>query len=62
MEKTIVIGGSIAGKFAAKALSRIFRQVMILEAGQEWTEKTPRRRVAQSLHPSRFIKRWARSD
>ena len=35
MEKTIVIGGSIAGKFATKALSRIFRQVMILEAGQE---------------------------
>ena len=39
MEKTIVIGGSIAGKFAAKALSRIFRQVMILEAGQEWDRK-----------------------
>ena len=56
MEKAIVIGGSIAGKFAAKALSRIFRQVVILEAGQEWTEKTPRKRVSQSFHPHVLLK------
>ena len=56
MEKAIVIGGSIAGKFAAKALSRIFKEVVILEAGQEWTEKTPRMRVSQSFHPHVLLK------
>ena len=56
MEKAIVIGGSIAGKFAAKALSRIFKEVVILEAGQEWTEKTPRKRVSQSFHPHVLLK------
>ena len=56
MEKAIVIGGSIAGKFAAKALSRISKEVVILEADQEWTEKTPRKRVSQSFHPHVLLK------
>ncbi len=51
LEKAIVIGGSIAGKLAAKALSDFFQEVMILEAGEEWNEKSPRKRVPQSHHP-----------
>ena len=39
MEKAIVIGGSIAGKFAAKALSRIFKEVVILEAAKSGQKK-----------------------
>lgn len=56
MEKAIVIGGSIAGKLAAKALSHTFRQVIILEAGEKWEEKTPRKRVPQSYHPHVLLK------
>ena len=56
MEKAIIIGGSIAGKFVAKALSRTFQQVTILEAGQEWKEKAPRKRVSQNFHPHVLLK------
>ncbi|MBM7587431.1 flavin-dependent dehydrogenase [Bacillus pakistanensis] len=56
MEKVIVIGGSIAGNLAAKALSHTFRQVIILEAGQRWKEKAPRKRVPQSYHPHVLLK------
>ncbi len=55
-ENAIVIGGSIAGKIAAKALSESFRQVTIIEAGQEPTEKAPRKRVPQSYHPHVVLK------
>ncbi len=56
MEKAIVIGGSIAGKLAAKALSHSFRKVIILEADQRWEEKAPRKRVPQSYHPHVLLK------
>jgi flavin-dependent dehydrogenase len=56
LEKVIVIGGSIAGKLAAKALSHTFRQVIILEAGQRWKEKAPRKKVPQSYHPHVLLK------
>jgi flavin-dependent dehydrogenase len=56
LEKAIVIGGSIAGKLVAKALSSSFQQVIILEAGQEWKEKTPRKWVPQSYHPHVLLK------
>lgn len=32
--KAIVIGGSMAGKFAAKALSTSFKEVIIIEADE----------------------------
>ncbi|MDM5188816.1 glutamate synthase [Bacillus sp. DX4.1] len=54
--KAIVIGGSIAGKLAAKALSQSFQEVIILEAGEEWSEKSPRKRVPQSHHPHVLLK------
>ncbi|WP_440603727.1 NAD(P)/FAD-dependent oxidoreductase [Bacillus sp. GB_SG_008] len=56
LENAIVIGGSIAGKLAAKALSHSFQKVIILEIGEEWTEKTPRKRVPQSYHPHVLLK------
>nr|WP_090996568.1 glutamate synthase [Bacillus sp. 491mf] len=56
LETAIVIGGSIAGKLAAKALSHYFQQVIVLEMGEEWTEKTPRKRVPQSYHPHVLLK------
>lgn len=39
LDRAIVIGGSIAGKLAAKALATSFRQVIILEAGSVWKKK-----------------------
>ncbi|WP_141540415.1 glutamate synthase [Bacillus cereus] len=56
LEKAIVIGGSMAGKLAAKALSDFFKEVIILEAGEEWNEKSPRKRVPQSHHPHVLLK------
>ncbi|MBC6973387.1 glutamate synthase [Bacillus sp. Xin] len=56
LEKAIVIGGSIAGKLAAKALSDFFQEVMILEAGEEWNEKSPRKKVPQTYHPHVLLK------
>lgn len=56
LEKAIVIGGSIAGKLAAKALSDFFQEVMILEAGEEWNEKGPRKKVPQTHHPHVLLK------
>ena len=38
----IVIGGSVAGKFAAKALSTSFK-VIIIEAGERWDGKSSRK-------------------
>lgn len=48
--KAIVIGGSIAGKLAAKALSDFFEEVVILEASEQWGEESGRKRVPQSNH------------
>ncbi|MGJ3193232.1 glutamate synthase [Peribacillus frigoritolerans] len=56
-EKAVIIGGGIAGKLAAKALSHFFQQVIIVEAGQECKEKVPRKRVPQSYHPHVLLKR-----
>ncbi|KEK23409.1 glutamate synthase [Bacillus gaemokensis] len=56
LEKAIVIGGSIAGKLAAKVLSDFFQEVIILEAGEEWNEKGPRKRAPQSHHPHVLLK------
>ncbi|WP_270573449.1 FAD-dependent oxidoreductase [Bacillus glycinifermentans] len=56
-EKAVVIGGGIAGKLAAKALSHFFQQVIIVEADQEYKEKAPRKRVPQSHHPHVLLKR-----
>ncbi|MBT2216865.1 glutamate synthase [Virgibacillus dakarensis] len=56
LDRAIVIGGSIAGKLAAKALATSFRQVIILEAGSVWEEKTPRKRVPQTYHPHVLLK------
>ncbi|MFJ8418302.1 FAD-dependent oxidoreductase [Bacillus wiedmannii] len=54
--KAIVIGGSIAGKLAAKALSTSFKEVIIIEAGEKWDGKTSRKRVPQSNHPHVLLK------
>lgn len=54
--KAIVIGGSIAGKLAAKALSTTFKEVIIIEAGQRWDGKASRKRVPQSSHPHVLLK------
>ncbi|EQB37143.1 MULTISPECIES: NAD(P)/FAD-dependent oxidoreductase [Virgibacillus] len=56
LERAIIIGGSIAGKLAAKALSTSFREVIILETGPRWDEKTPRKRVPQTYHPHVLLK------
>ncbi|MGG3623036.1 glutamate synthase [Bacillus gobiensis] len=56
-EKAVVIGSGIAGKLAAKALSHLFQQVIIVEADQECKEKVPRKRVPQSYHPHVLLKR-----
>lgn len=50
-EKVIVIGGSIAGKLAAKALSHFFREVIILEAGEEWSEKVLEKECHKAITP-----------
>ncbi|HHT7154863.1 glutamate synthase [Bacillus thuringiensis serovar andalousiensis] len=54
--KAIVIGGSMAGKFAAKALSTSFKEVIIIEAGERWDGKSLRKRVPQSNHPHVLLK------
>lgn len=54
--KAIVIGGSIAGKLAAKALSNAFKEVIIIEAGERWNGKSSRKRVPQSNHPHVLLK------
>ncbi|WP_259417706.1 FAD-dependent oxidoreductase [Bacillus toyonensis] len=54
--KAIVIGGSMAGKFAAKALSTSFKEVIILEVGDKWDGKALRKRVPQSDHPHVLLK------
>nr|WP_026682126.1 FAD-dependent monooxygenase [Priestia megaterium] len=56
LKSAIVIGGSVAGKLAAKALSRYCQKVIILEAGPNWEEKTPRKRVPQTYHPHVLLK------
>ncbi|WP_439876230.1 FAD-dependent oxidoreductase [Bacillus mycoides] len=54
--KAIVIGGSMAGKLAAKALSTSFKEVIILEVGERWDGKASRKRVPQSNHPHVLLK------
>ncbi|PHG66831.1 NAD(P)/FAD-dependent oxidoreductase [Bacillus toyonensis] len=54
--KAIVIGGSMAGKFAAKAVSTSFKEVIILEVGDKWDGKASRKRVPQSDHPHVLLK------
>ncbi|MEB9416294.1 FAD-dependent monooxygenase [Bacillus cereus] len=54
--KAIVIGESMAGKFAAKALSTSFKEVIIIEAGERWDGKSLRKRVPQSNHPHVLLK------
>ncbi|MGH0429770.1 FAD-dependent monooxygenase [Bacillus hominis] len=54
--KAIVIGGSIAGKLIAKALSTSFKEVIILEAGEKWDGEASRKRVPQSNHPHVLLK------
>ncbi|HFJ9287016.1 TPA: NAD(P)/FAD-dependent oxidoreductase [Bacillus toyonensis] len=54
--KAIVIGGSMTGKFAAKALSTSFKEVIILEVGDKWDGKASRKRVPQSDHPHVLLK------
>lgn len=56
LERAIVIGGGIAGKLVAKALSDTFHEVIILEADKEYHEITPRKRVPQSNHPHVLLK------
>ncbi|CAM3944696.1 glutamate synthase [Bacillus luti] len=54
--KAVVIGGSLAGKLAAKALSTTFKEVIIIEAGEKWDGKASRKRVPQSNHPHVLLK------
>ncbi|PFW55073.1 glutamate synthase [Bacillus cereus] len=54
--KAIVIGGSLAGKLAAKALSTTFKEVIIIEAGEKWDGKASRKRVPQCNHPHVLLK------
>lgn len=56
-KKAIVIGGSMAGKLAAKVLSDFFQEVVILEADQKYTEATPRKRTPQAFHPHIVLKK-----
>ncbi len=53
--KAIVIGGSMAGKFAAKALSTSFKEVIIIEAGERWDGKSSRK-SSTSNHPHVLLK------
>ena len=46
--KAIVIGGSIAGKLAAKALSTAFKEVIIIEAGENGME-SPREKESHKV-------------
>lgn len=54
--KAIVIGGSIAGKLAAKVLSEFYKEVTILEAGEKWDGVGPIKRVPQAQHPHVLLK------
>lgn len=54
--KAIVIGGSMAGKLAAKVLSNTFEEVIILEDGEKWDGISHRKRVPQSNHPHVLLK------
>lgn len=56
----VVIGGSIAGKLVATVLSDHFQKVTIIEADQEYAEKSPRKRVPQSYHPHVLLKKGER--
>jgi 2-polyprenyl-6-methoxyphenol hydroxylase-like FAD-dependent oxidoreductase len=50
MEKAIIIGGGISGKLAARVLSDIFKEVIILERDQERLEPLPRKGAPQGKH------------
>jgi 2-polyprenyl-6-methoxyphenol hydroxylase-like FAD-dependent oxidoreductase len=58
-KNAIVIGGGVAGKLTAKALSSFFEEVIILEADQEYEKKGPRKRTPQSHQPHIVLKKGA---
>ncbi|WP_180322410.1 FAD-dependent oxidoreductase [Mesobacillus foraminis] len=60
-KNVIVIGGGVAGKLTAKALSSFFEEVIILEADQEYKQKGPRKRTPQSHQPHIVLKKGAES-
>ncbi|AIY72951.1 TPA: NAD(P)/FAD-dependent oxidoreductase [Bacillus tropicus] len=57
LKRAIVIGNSIAGLLASKALSEHFQEVIILEKRGERHEKTTQQAVPQSYHPHVLLKR-----
>ncbi|MFS0823279.1 NAD(P)/FAD-dependent oxidoreductase [Bacillus sp. 1P02SD] len=48
--KTIIIGGGIAGKLAARVLSEVYKEVIILEQDSDATSPTPRKGAPQGNH------------
>ncbi|EFM09508.1 monooxygenase FAD-binding [Paenibacillus curdlanolyticus YK9] len=55
--RAIVIGGSIAGLLAARALSDVFNEVIIMEADASPDGPTPRSKVPQSYHSHILLER-----
>ncbi|WP_237179303.1 FAD-dependent oxidoreductase [Paenibacillus sp. MMS18-CY102] len=55
--RAIVIGGSIAGLLAARALSDSFHEVIIVEADASPDGPTPRNKVPQSHHSHILLER-----
>ncbi|WP_053362363.1 FAD-dependent monooxygenase [Bacillus sp. FJAT-27251] len=49
-EKVIIIGGGMAGKLAARVLSDVFQEVIILEKDSETLTPAPRNGVPQGKH------------
>ncbi len=58
-KRAVVIGGSIAGLLAAKALSGFFEQVVILDRDQQPEEFEPRKGVPQGCHAHLLLRRGA---
>lgn len=49
-KKVIIIGGGIAGKLAARVLSDVYQEVIIVEQDSEATSPTPRKGAPQGNH------------
>src|ERR1700754_3631205 len=57
--RAVVIGGSMAGLLAARALSTSFAQVTVMDRDRFTTEPAPRRGVPQSRHVHAIATRGA---
>ncbi|WP_051317333.1 FAD-dependent oxidoreductase [Ectobacillus panaciterrae] len=55
-KQAVVIGGSIAGKLAARVLSDFFEEVLVFDADKKQTDTNPRKRVPQGYHSHALLK------